>query len=359
MTMAGKVSKKKKKTILIISGAIIVFLLVSGAYIIRQNSSQKESSFSNELPKTKNDSPLDQPNNPPPSPLSKPKEEDPTQERNTKIKQLISENEYLLKTNPQLVPIPDNYIGELLDKGYNQAGDMRKLFDLKLAVSDIPDLNSPQRIGVIKGLGIIINKEEEKNNPLSRFFQEQKGTCDDLVVVARETSADNWTSPQINIDRRIWNEAEQTYFREIIEAVLAQETNNPSKWEVSILYANAEGQFEGKSAGTALYLALLSAIHKKPLAKILASSGELVINEQKVLDVGGLKGKITAAFNRGVRSLVLPERNSLPSWEEGTILISPESYQQQVPPEIKEKMTVNWVGKCHQLRDLLLQNKLS
>ncbi|CAG8834668.1 29596_t:CDS:2, partial [Gigaspora margarita] len=92
-----------------------------GAYIIRQNSSQSESSLSNELSKMKNNSPLDQPNNPSPSSHSKPKqEEDSTQERNTKIKQLVSENEYLLKTNPQLVPIPDNYIGELLDKGYSQ-----------------------------------------------------------------------------------------------------------------------------------------------------------------------------------------------------------------------------------------------
>ena len=106
------------------------------------------------------------------------------------------------------------------------------------------------------------------------------------------------------------------------------------------MYANGGGPFEGESGGTALYLALLSVIHKKPLPNDLASTGEIAIKDNKVLAVGGLKGKITAAFNQGVRKLVLPQGNSTPNGTNFENFFI-ESYQQQVPPEIREKMTVH------------------
>ncbi|CAG8513217.1 7292_t:CDS:2 [Ambispora leptoticha] len=164
-----------------------------------------------------------------------------------------------------------------------------------LAEGNIPDLNSTQRVGVIKGLTILVNKEEEKNNPFFPLFQEQKGNCHELVVVARKTASDSQNDPTINIDGRIWNEVEETYFREIITS---------------------------------------------PLPNNLAATGEIAIKDNKILAVGGLKGKITAAFNQGVRKLVLPQDNSTPN---GTNLENffLEIYQQQVPPEIREKMTVH------------------
>jgi ATP-dependent Lon protease len=161
------------------------------------------------------------------------------------------------------------------------------------------------------------------------------------VVIVHKTSV-NQNGPIINIDGRILSEGpEISYIREIFTSVLAWETDNPNQYQVSILITDdSSGPIAGKSNGTALYLALLSALYKKPLPNDLASTGFLEVNKNKVSEIGGLKAKTKAAFNKGVKKLVLPQLNSLPNWAEGDIYISPESYQQQVPPEIKEKMTV-------------------
>ena len=101
----------------------LLFIAVTSLLIYRNNSTKTDP-----LPKDK--PPSDQPNNPPQSPPLRGEKENPTLEREKRVKQLLAEgNEFLLKTNPKLVPIPDDFIGELLEKGYNLAGDIRKLFD--------------------------------------------------------------------------------------------------------------------------------------------------------------------------------------------------------------------------------------
>ena len=109
-----------------------MLLIAGGSFVLYKNSSTKTSYFSSSQPPKeereppqKDSPPSEQPNNPPQSPNQ---EENPT--RKERVRKLLAEgSEFLLKTNPNLVPISDDFIGELLEKGYNHAGDIRKLFD--------------------------------------------------------------------------------------------------------------------------------------------------------------------------------------------------------------------------------------
>jgi ATP-dependent Lon protease len=64
----------------------------------------------------------------------------------------------------------------------------------------------------------------------------------------------------------------------------------------------------GPSAGTAIALALASALTGRPTRETVAVSGEITLRGQ-VLPVGGLPEKAVAAHRAGVRTLLLPESN--------------------------------------------------
>nr|CAG8551334.1 15248_t:CDS:10 [Entrophospora candida] len=231
--------------------------------------------------------PLDRPNNPP-QPLPPKPGQNPNSERSKRIKQLLAEgNEFLLKTNPKLVPVPDDFIGELLEKGYNLA-----------TAQDIPDLNAAKRIGVIKCLSVEKNKDKK--------IEEQKGFCEDLVVIVREDSA-NSNGPIVNIDGRILSDGpEVPYIREIVTSVLAQETGIKSSgfagfqnkeviFEVDRLASKSDKSILCRYGNTTV----LTVLTVKQLTKNINSFFPLTITfEEKFYAVG----RIPNAFTKRERS---------------------------------------------------------
>nr|CAG8441118.1 6552_t:CDS:2 [Entrophospora candida] len=281
---------------------IIVLPLIAGTIFLvyRNNSTKTESTSLNQNPVNKDNLPSDQPNDSPQSPII------PTSERKERVRQLLAEgNEFLLKTNPKLVPIPDDFIGELLEKGYKSA--------------------------VIKSLEVIETAEDKEKIKENTFFfllpnsPNQEGNCSDLVVIVQQIQPEQ-NGPIINIDGRIISSGpEIPYIKEIVKQVLIWETDNPNQWQVSILIVNDLSVPQGgKSGGTALYLGLLSALYKKPLPNDLASSGCLEIKKREVSGVASLKAKIEAAFNKGVKNFqnkeVIFEIDQLASKSDKSIL---------------------------------------
>ena len=65
---------------------------------------------------------------------------------------------------------------------------------------------------------------------------------------------------------------------------------------------------DGPSAGVALASVLLSLVTNIPLKNTVAMTGEITLSG-RVLPVGGIKEKALAAFNHGVKCLILPEKN--------------------------------------------------
>ena len=66
----------------------------------------------------------------------------------------------------------------------------------------------------------------------------------------------------------------------------------------------------GPSAGCVFATLFISLALKKPIRQNLAMTGEISY-EGRIGGVGGIKEKVTAAFNEGLQIVIIPEENKL------------------------------------------------
>lgn len=289
--------------------------------------------------------------------------------------------------------VPHSYIVSLWRKGYHWR-DILQLWEWKIPELETPDLKTEKRVGVINELGVIHNPDRLNKNLSEEERQRldnHAGSAQSLVVIMRKIPGGE---PIINVDKGQTiipnykkNPVHNT--KKIIKLFLEQEKINPIDYQICVLDSleaenfNREdrvsfGKGGGKSSDSAVYLALLSAYHQKPISHSVATTGALwlstrkgKINQQEFtiqsgtnLPILGLKWKIQAATKKGVDHLVLSKYQTAPllsSWDEDQKkwIQNEEDYQTVVPTETKAKIKeIHWAENIQDLRDLVLQGKL-
>jgi ATP-dependent Lon protease len=99
---------------------------------------------------------------------------------------------------------------------------------------------------------------------------------------------------------------------------------------------------DGPSAGVTITIALAWLLTRRPVRSDLAMTGEISLRG-RVLPVGGIKEKVLAAARSGLKQLILPDENRK-DWDD-------------VPPDIRDKMTVHFVKSIAEALPIALRPK--
>src|SRR6185437_13920678 len=85
---------------------------------------------------------------------------------------------------------------------------------------------------------------------------------------------------------------------------------------------------DGPSAGVAIYVALVSLLTDRTVRKTVAMTGEISLRGL-VLPVGGIKEKVVAALQAGIRTVLLPARN--------------RRDLEEIPEEARQRLDLRWI----------------
>jgi ATP-dependent Lon protease len=96
---------------------------------------------------------------------------------------------------------------------------------------------------------------------------------------------------------------------------------------------------DGPSAGITLTLAIASVISARPVRRDVAMTGEVTLRG-KVLEIGGVKEKVLAAYRAGIRQVILPKSN--------------EKDLRDVPQEVRDHMVFTFVDRMDEVLHLAL-----
>ncbi len=101
---------------------------------------------------------------------------------------------------------------------------------------------------------------------------------------------------------------------------------------------------DGPSAGITLTLAIASALSVRPVRRDLAMTGEVTLRG-KVLEIGGVKEKVLAAYRSGLREIIMPKSN--------------EKDLRDVPEEVRKNMSFVFVERMDEVLRLALLEPVS
>src|SRR6267154_3017220 len=99
---------------------------------------------------------------------------------------------------------------------------------------------------------------------------------------------------------------------------------------------------DGPSAGAAVTLAIASVLSRRPVRRDVALTGEMTLRG-KVLEIGGVKEKVMAAYRAGLRQVLLPKAN--------------EKDLRGIPDEVVNSMTFTFVSTMDDIIHLALLPK--
>jgi ATP-dependent Lon protease len=96
---------------------------------------------------------------------------------------------------------------------------------------------------------------------------------------------------------------------------------------------------DGPSAGVAVTLAIASVMSRRPVRRDVAVTGEVTLRG-RVLEIGGVKEKVLAAYRAGLRTVVMPSANA--------------KDLRDIPPEVRAAVTFTFVSTMDEVLEAML-----
>jgi ATP-dependent Lon protease len=100
---------------------------------------------------------------------------------------------------------------------------------------------------------------------------------------------------------------------------------------------------DGPSAGAAITLAISSVLSQRCIRRDIAITGEVTLRG-KVLEIGGVKEKVLAAYRAGLRRVVMPDTN--------------EKDLRDIPDEVRQQMEFIFVSTMDHVIDVMLMPRV-
>ncbi len=96
---------------------------------------------------------------------------------------------------------------------------------------------------------------------------------------------------------------------------------------------------DGPSAGAAVTLAIASVLSRRPVRRDLAMTGEVTLRG-RILEIGGVKEKVLAAYRAGLREVLMPKAN--------------EKDLRDIPDEVKKSMAFTFASTMDEVLHIAL-----
>ncbi len=133
-------------------------------------------------------------------------------------------------------------------------------------------------------------------------------------------------------------QAAHSYVRSKADAI-GIDFNDFSDFDIHIHFPSGAIPKDGPSAGVTVSLVLASILSERPIRNDIAMTGEVTLRG-KVLQVGGIKEKISAAYRAGIYHVAIPKAN--------------EKEIKDLPKEILRKTKISYLEKVDDLFKLCL-----
>ena len=121
--------------------------------------------------------------------------------------------------------------------------------------------------------------------------------------------------------------------------VLGIDFNDFNEFDIHIHFPSGAIPKDGPSAGVTVCLVLASVMAERPIRNDIAMTGEVTLRG-KVLPVGGVKEKISAAYRAGIKQVAIPKENA--------------KDLKDLPKEILRKTKITYLERVDELFELCL-----
>ncbi len=228
----------------------------------------------------------------------------------------------------------DEIIYYIIDHYTDEAGvrDLERVLNSLARKMAINDINSINKDKVVKLLG-------REKYTINNYNLNNIGTVNSLAWtpfggrVTQTEVVEYKGNGHVTITGNIGNTMEESVAvaMSYIKNTYKESFNNI---DLHIHFLEGSIKKDGTSAGLSVTVAILSLIKKKKISKDIAFTGEISLNGD-IIKIGGLKEKLIGAYNKGIKTVYIPDAN--------------KDDLEDIPKIIKEKLTIIPTVNFHEI----------